>query len=323
MLLLPKSDSVIQNSDLKIIVDNRDIIIEPSKLLLNKNSEITYLAVVSNWQTNQLVNFYLNGNLNANDLKQLAGKEAAQFINAKGSIPINLTYNGEGPRHDLELTVLADSNNYVTPINILSLVGKPSSIHSKIAFKQNRLKVKETGLFERTENGLKEVAGIEGTIVNLSSNPFINLFTVRVPDELNISLNGFKNAVLTFGGKVYAFGNASAPRFKGGFYIKNVKISDLLMSVNKIDLNLSGRNFGVNADKLNLNGSDINIDSKMGLNQTDVFTIDELNVSSKNIDVDKAVKVAEAASKITPKSSQKKSSVAAQDIPLAVKKGKI
>ena len=320
---LPKSTSVIKSPDLKITVDNRDIIVEPSKLFLNKNSEITYLAVISNWQTKQLINFYSGGKFDANDIKHLAGNEAGQFIRAKGSIPVNLTYNGEGSRHDLELTLLSDNNNYVTPINITSLVGKPSSIHSKIAFKQNRLKVKETGLFERTEAGLKEVVGLEGTIVNLSMNPFINLFTVRVPKELNISLNGFKNAALTFGGKLYAFGNVSTPRFKGGFYIKNAKISDLLMSVNKIDLNLSGRNFGINVDKLNLNGSDIDINSKMGLNQTDVFTIDEVNISSKDIDVDKAVKVAEAASKLTPKTNSSKTQAAAQGVPLLIKNGKI
>ena len=321
-ITLSQTNSVIKNPDLKVKIDKQNIIVEPSKIFFNNKSEITCLALISDWQKSQKINSIIAGKLNSQDIKQLAGKEAAIFINAKGDLPLKLTYDGQGKRQNLFLQILADSNNYVTPINITSLSGKPSSLQAKIAFKGDRLKIKETGLFERNADNLKEILGLEGTITHLNSSPFINLFTVRIPKDLDISINGFKNAKFTFGGKVYVYGHADAPRLRGGFFVKDLKIADLLMTLNKVDLKLEGRTLEIIADKLNLNGSDIDIKTKMGLIQPAVFTIDELNIDSKNIDVDKAVKVAEAANKVIPSQPSNKASKP-QEIPVKITNGKI
>ena len=320
-ILLPKTNSGIKNPNLKITVDNENIVIEPSKLFFNNKSELTFLALLSDRQNTKKINGILAGNLNAQDIKQLAGEQASGFIDAKGDLPLKITFDGEGKRQNLFARILADSNNYVTPVNISSLVNKPSSLQAKIAFKGDHFKIKETGLFERENDNLKEIIGLEGTITHLQTNPFINLFTIRIPHDLNIKINGLKNGTFTLGGRILAFGHAEFPRVRGGIYIKDLNISDILTTTNRTDFSLHGRNMTIDVDKLNLNGINVNIDSKMGLEQPAIFTIDELNADIGYFDVDKIIAVTDAISKITPKTST--SSSKTTEIPLEIKRGKI
>ncbi len=320
-IILPTTNSKIKNPDLKITVDNSNIIVEPSKLFLNGKSELTFLALISDRQNTQKINSILSGNLDAQDLKQLAGEQASSFIEAKGSLPLKITFDGEGKRQNLFVRILSDSNNYITPVNISSLINKPSSLQTKIAFKGDHLKIKETGLYERENDNLKEIIGLEGTITHLQTNPFINLFTIRIPHDLSIKINRFKNGTFILGGKLLAFGHTQFPRVRGGIYIKDLIISDIFTTMNRTDISLQGRNMTIDVDKLNLNGINVNLDSKIRLEQPPVFTIDELNTAIGYFDVDKILAVVDALSKITPKTSN--SSSQSHEFPIEIKRGQI
>ena len=330
-IFLPSSKSTIKNKNIKIDVDNEKIIISPSKILLNNNSEITFDTTINNWKKESMINFVADGKLSSLDIKQLAGKDVARFINAKGVIPVKLTLDGDKKRQNLFLQIHSDSNNYVTPVNIESVLNKPSTIQTKIAFKGDRLKIKETGFFEETYTNdpktgeqitkLNEIIGIEGTITHLKSEPFINLLTINIPKDLKISLNGFKRANLTFGGKLYTFGKTALPRFKGGFYIKDLKIDDLLTSLNQINIGLFDRQMKISITDLLLNGSDLDIDFDTKLIPSNIFTIENLKINSQNINVDKSLKVLENLDKLTPKTSSKTSQTTNADIPVEIRNG--
>ena len=332
---LPQTKSNIKNQNLKIDFDSENIILNPSKLLINNNSSIGYEAKILNWQKTKkmLINFIADGKLTAQDLKQLLGKDVAIFIDAKGVLPLKVSLEGNAKRQNLVAQIFADNANYITPINISSLLGKKSVLQAVIAFKGNRFKVKETGLFEKSvtvdsETGeekinLKEILGLNGTIVNLNSEPFINLFTVSVPKDLNISINGFKKADFIFGGKLFLFGKTASPRYKGGFYVNNLNIQDLLVSMDKLDLNFVGKHLNAIVNNLLLNGSDIEINSRMNLEPSPIFTINELNINSNNIDVDKMLIVVERLNKFLPKSNSSQTKTSSADIPLTLERGKI
>ena len=332
---MPQTKSNIKNSDLKINIDNENIMTNESKIIINNNSEIKYNAKVQNWQNQKkmLVNIIADGKLNAQNLKQFAGKDAAMFIDARGTIPLNVKISGEGKRQNILLQLSADKDNYITPVNIAALYGKDSVLQVEIAYKGDHLKIKETGLFEKTystdpetnetKTNLTEIIGLEGTVTSLKSEPFINLFTVRIPKDLAISVNGFKRADFILGGKLYTYGRTSNPRYQGGFYVKDLKIDDLYTSVKQTDLKLMDRNLNVNISDILLNGSDVNITAKANLTPSSIFTIEDLNIKSQKFDVDKTLKVVEAMNKFLPKSNTTSASSKSSDIPVEIKNGAV
>ncbi|MBQ7450388.1 AsmA family protein [bacterium] len=333
-IFLPSSKSNLKNKELKIDIDSENIVISPAKLILNNSSEVTFSASINEWKKDSLINALANGKLNAQDIKQLAGKDAAMFIDAKGIIPLKLTYDGDKNRQNLFLQIFTDKDNYVTPFNIDSIYGKPASLQTKIAFKENRLKVKETGLFERissidektgeTTTKLNEIIGIEGTITHLKTEPFINLLTINIPKELKLSLNGFKKADFNLSGKLHVFGKTSIPRFKGGFYIKNLQIEDLLSSIEKVNIDFIDRQLNIDIVNMLLNNSDLNIKFQSKLIPSNTFSIENLDINSKDIDVDKVLTVIESLDKFTPKTTDSKTvSTDRNDIPVKITNGRI
>lgn len=332
---LPKTKSFIKNENTELNIENDEINLLPSKLLLNKNSQIIYQAKIIDWQKSKktFIDFIATGKLNTQDLKQFAGKELAQFLDAKGTLPLKVSFNGNTKRQELFAQISTDAARYITPINIEAIKGVSNVLQLKIAFKGNHLKIKETGLFNESfvtdsktgeeKIDLKEIIGIDGTIVNLKSEPFINLLKINVPKNLNITVNGFKKADFIFGGNLFVFGKTSSPRYKGKFFIDNLNIQDLLLSMKKMDMNFSDRKLNVNVDNLLLNGSDVELQTKMDLEPSPIFAINELNVSSKNIDVDKMLLVFENLNKFLPQSKSSKTNSSQNDIPVIIEKGNL
>lgn len=330
-VLLPQTNSTIKDNVLKVNIDGTKLTLNPTDVLLNNTSKITFDGVINSDKKDPIFKISGRGGLIAEDLKKFAGAQAAPFIEAKGQIPLELSVNGDTKRQNLILRLLASPENYITPVTFSQTYGKNSVLQAKVDFKGDRLKIKETGLFTRTtstdEEGnvkeiLKEIAGINGTITNLNSIPFINVIRVNIPEELSGKLCGFRDAGFNLNGKMHIYGNSNSPRIRGNFNIKNLYIKDLLTTMNNLALDFKGKTLNVNARNILLNGSDISSQLDMSLEPSDILKITNLRVNSNNIDLDKLMMVATAASRIVPASNNTVSS-APVDIPVSVRNSSI
>ena len=120
-------------------------------------------------------------------------------------------------------------------------------------------------------------------------------------------------------GGLLVFGKKSAPVTKGNFRISDLHIPELLTNMNSADLNILGKNIDLTVKNLLLNGSDVNLTAKTDLNPHPVFTIYDVRMLSRMLDVDRLLKVPELLSRYTvPSSSSDKS-----DIPLLIRNGSI
>ena len=84
-----------------------------------------------------------------------------------------MTLDGNSRKQTLYAQALADSTNFITPVDFAELAGKNLSLQSVVDFKGNRIKIKKTGLFERRVSvddkgnevvSLDEILGVDGTI---------------------------------------------------------------------------------------------------------------------------------------------------------------
>lgn len=310
-VLLPQTNSTIKDNVLKINIEGSKLTLNPTDVLLNNTSKITFNGVIDSDKEEPVFNIKGKGNLISEDLKKFAGAQAAKFIDAKGQIPLELNVDGDTKRQNMVLRLFANAQNYISPVVLEKTFGKDTILQAKVDFKGDRLKIKETGLYIKSEitdeegnkiEKLDEIAGINGTIANLNSTPFINVVRVRIPEELSAKLVGFKDAGFNLNGGMHIFGNTNSPWMRGKFNIKNLYIRDLLTSVDNLALDFRGKSLNVDIKNLLLNGSDISTRLDYDLSPSNVSNITNLRVNSNNIDVDKLMMVATAASRIFPSS---------------------
>ena len=327
-LTLPKTASIIQNPDLTIKLNEKDISIKPANLLINSSSKVGFWGDLKNYSSKEELNFVADGYLNAIDLRKFAGKAAEPFIAAKGNLPIKLKLNGDYDKQSLVTQIKSDESNYITPVDVEIMGAKQSILQAKVDHKKDRLHIKQTGFYtgatqfsndlESNMGNTHKIAELSGTIVKLNTaNPFINLIKLDIPQEINAKFTAFKNSRFKLNGGAIVFGKMSSPIMRGNLKIFDLRIPELYTLMNEAIVNLSGKNIGLDVKHLMLNGSDLNITARTDIEPRDVFTVSRLDLSSRLIDIDKLMQVIGALSKYTTSSNNNEP----LDIPLLLQAG--
>lgn len=334
-VFLPATSSTILVPALSLKMDEKDIILEPSDILINSNSKIGLSGTVTSYATEPQIIFDANGLLHSVDLRQFAGRDAAPFIAAKGNLPLIAQVRGDAKKQAIVMQVLSDAKNYLTPVDVLAMNGKQSILQAKIDYKGDRLHIRKTGFYTGVktftdnldENLLdtQTVAEISGTIVDLKTpQPFINMLSIQLPQELNARLAAFQKSSLKANGHLVVFGKLASPLMRGRFAINNLSIPELLTSMDETAVKMFGKNIDLAVNNLLLNGSDVNVDLKTDIIPRTDFTISKLDVNSNSINLDKMMKVTELLTHYMAP-PQKGVPVAQQpaDIPVAITSGNI
>ncbi len=330
---LPETSSRISIPGININIGEEIITINPIYIKINKSSLINLAGTIVDYMRKPYFNIKSNGNLYAEDLKQILGEAAAPFINAKGILPMQFSLTGDDKRQDIALQIKADSLNYITPVDIESVKGLQSILQAKVTYKGNRLNIRDTGLYTKAVptpfsedlaanmQGTKGVATVSGTITKLDTPaPFINQITVKMPEDLKMQICAFKNSTLTAGGDLLIFGQALSPKYRGDFGIWDLSIPELYTTMKTLSLKFVAKTLYITLEDLLLNGSDIRIAGNASLEPAQVFVVNNLDVSSENIDVPKLMKVSDAAMKYAPKA---KPNAEPADIPVELLNGSI
>ena len=328
-IILTGTNSSLRIPALNVEVAENNITIKENSVLLNDRTNIKYSGEVIDYTKLDSINFIAQGDVNTDDLIKLIGQEFKPFIHSKGVIPVKLTVEGDKKKQTLFAQALADKENFITPVDFSNLAGLNTSLQSVIDFKENRIKIKKTGLFTRIvsvdEKGnevvhLNEVFGVDGTIAGQT----INLIKITMPQALQGKIHVFPESDFTLKGRAFVLGEAKAPRMRGGFTVNNISIPELLLTLREAGIQFKGHNAEFEVKDLILNGSDIQTKGVISLMPSSVLNIRNLDVSSRYINLDKLMQVSEKALKYVPqKSSSKQTAAAEANIPVEIKDGSI
>lgn len=333
----------IQNSDFKLTmngasvdcdkfvlsVDDKNILIEPSEIKINKSTIINFSGDVKNYTDKPQFSVNADGRLIVKDLKQLLGPDLALYINGNGTLPLKLSINGDNKLQTLKAAIDADKDNYITFINIANAINKNTTLQTVIDIKGDSLKIKDTGLFVKNGSSTEEIIGIDGTITKLNTeNPSINLIKLKMPKEITASLVVFPQSKLTAKSSIFVSGDVKQPKIKGDLNISNMSIPELYITMKNAAAKFEGKDLDVDISGLIANGSDFDILMNADLTPSSDFVIRNLNLKSNLTDADKLMKVSDAAIKYTTPQTgaSSSSSVSAQtnsDIPVIIKDGSI
>ena len=327
---IPQTNSQISIPLTNIEIAEGNINIKENSVLLNNKSKIKYSGHIEDYAQLKELDFIAQGNLNTDDLVKLIGVELKPFIHSKGSIPVKLTINGDKKKQTLFVQALADKENFITPVDFVLLNDKNTSLQSVVDFKENRIKIKKTGLYTRTvtvdEDGnevvsLNEILGIDGTV----AGRMINLIKITMPKALKGKIHAFPESEFTFDGRAFILGETAAPRMRGGFEIKNLSIPEILLTLREGTIKFRGHNADFEAKDLILNESDIQAQGTLSLRPSSVVNITNLDIKSGYFNADKLMKVADRAMKYVPKSNKSSKSAASSEtnIPVEIRDGSI
>ena len=123
-------------------VGDKDIVIKPSTVKINNSTNVDVSGIVKNYINAPVFDIKAAGSLKTSDLKQLLGSDLAIYIKEKGTLPIAANITGDSKKQTVELSVNANSNNYITPIDITNALNKDTVISAVMDIKDNKLTIR-------------------------------------------------------------------------------------------------------------------------------------------------------------------------------------
>ncbi|MCI1273862.1 MAG: AsmA-like C-terminal region-containing protein [Clostridiaceae bacterium] len=338
---IPKTSSVITNPKIDILINPDDILLKNSQFKINRFSTMTLNAKIDKYFKKPKIDVLLGGKIYSGDIQHFVPINARSYFDAKGSIPVKLSYKGDLKRREMIVQALATSGNYITPIEIKNIMNRPSILQSRIIFKKNRLNIKDTGLFSNSSSSLsssdlmnnfrpgRKIFTVSGTIVNLNTaEPFINILRIQIPSEINASIFKFKNSSMRINGNLLAFGRSAYPVVRGNFAITKVSLPNLFVTIDGVNLHLLNKTLRFSIDNMLFNKtSDMSAKGIIDLNRLPKIFIKRIIVKSNNFDVDKFMKFPEGIQSVvnsTPSVAKPKTvKTVDTDFPIVIRNGHV
>ena len=330
-LLLPQTKSVIKDGLLDVEFNNDIIKLLPTNILINNGSSVKISGSVADYQKTPVLDIKGAGSLVASDLRKFGGDAAVPYVDAKGKLPLKFTLTGNDKKQFFVAQVLSTAGNYITPVHFKNLVGKPCITQLKVNYKGDRLNVKDTGIFiahspftddfSANMHGAEPVIKMHGTLAKLDSiEPRINMFKFDIPKTLDGTIYALRRSRFSLGGDVLTIGRLEKPFTHGVIKADNVNIPTLLTKIGSAGVRFTGYSMKLFADDVDLNGSDLKAEVQSDFEFAPVTRLHKLDLVSNNFDLDKVMKVSEAAAKNLPAAPANASSKSAKEeiIPLEV-----
>lgn len=319
----PSFMTKISNPSLKAVFDGDKITILPSVAMLNGNSKITLSGDIKNYAKKPDINIVANGSLLSSDLKKFAGKDAAPYLKAAGSIPVKMTISGDDKKQNVLVKLYGTSSSYVTPIDFKQAVGKTSVLLINADISNNKIDLSKTGLYTGANiNGTDgvELVGVSGGL-NLDKNMTLNNIKIVSKGSQTIGICAFNKSNAVADVNITVSGTAAKPVLSGSINANDVNIPELLTKVQNGSVKLNNKTFSFDVMNLNLNGSSIDVNGIGLLDYKPTVTLTDFNLLSDYINADKAMKVAEESAKVPALVAG--NSTAAPVLPVKINSGSI
>ena len=206
--------------NLKINFDEKDLLINPFDIDI-QNSIFKTQGTIANYASNMNYDITTNGSLGTQIIKTLLPKEFRSMMSNKGSLPVSAKIAGDSSTIGITADVNANSNNYITPIHITQLLGKPSTTKIDIKIKGKDLTINKISL----DNVNAHFADIKGQILSYAGkNPVFKSLKINTPTNFSFSIPDMQNSNVTLTSDLTVEGTMNAPSVLGSINISKLNI---------------------------------------------------------------------------------------------------
>ena len=295
--------------NLKINFDEKDLLINPFDINI-KNSILKTQGTVQNYAKNMIYNITSKGNLSTQTIKEILPKELRSMMSNKGSLPINMDIKGDASTIGVTADISANPNNYITPIHITQLQGKPSTVKVDIKTKGNDLIINNISL--DTTN--THFADIKGQINSYTGkNPIFKNLKINLPNSFSFSIPDMKNSLVTLTTDLTIGGSMNAPIVLGDINISKLNIPTMKLTGENISVNMTNSAIKAVSNNIKIADSDVQFNMNANNNFGKIFTINNLTVNSNHFDLGQILTVMS--------NMPQNSNAPGTDFPLVIKSG--
>ncbi len=314
VISLPDITTTMRNEKVSVDFDETNVTINPSEFIINGTSKMKISGIVKNYIKAPQIKVTGEGIIESKVIKDLAGGDAAAYIDAKGYIPVKLDVLGDDKNQEINFTMTGTPNAYITPITLKEAYGKNSALKINAKIANNKITLKDSGLYTNISYDDKQnfkgrqLISLSG-VINLDKNITINGIKISTVEPQKFSLYAFDKSDITGDMDIIIKGTANMPKINGNIAVQNVAIPKIMTKISKAAITLNESAFNYDIYGMDLNGSKININGTGILNYQPVTTLNNLKIYSEYIDTDKVIKVSEALAKIPSNEQSSKQSV--------------
>ena len=295
--------------NLKINFDDKDLSINPFDIDI-QNSVFKTQGTVKNYAKNMSYDISTKGNMNTQIIMNFIPKEFLSMISNKGTLPVIANIKGDSSAISINADITANANNYITPIHITQLMGKPSTLKADVQIKGNDLIINNLSL----DNLNTHFADIKGQILSYSGkDPVFKNLKINTPNSFSFSIPDLANSLITLTCDLTLGGSMNNPSVLGNINISKLAVPSFKLTGENIAINMIKSLVKVTSNNIKLADSDIqfNMDAKNSFSK--IFTIDNLIVTSNNFDLGKVLTVMSE--------MPQNSNAPGTDFPLVIKSG--
>ena len=330
------SGSVVLDEFLKVHITNKKAELEESDIRFNKNSIIKLSGVADNYFSNPDIHIIANGFLKDDDIKTFLGDAASLYFSSRGAIPLKADFISRKDRTRIAVQMQSGPDSYITPVDIKDLIGKSVLFQLYAEKRDNNLKVQRSGIYVRPANATfsdnfminhiaaREIAELKILITNMHRKPFLSLFRLSLPHELEGSVCAFPGSKFYLTGNVNAYGILSEPKINGKFNITKIEFPQWLTKIRDITVNIVNKNVKAEIRDVDANGSDFDCEILSDFNNLAKMKISNLDLRSGHISVDKILKVSEGLISSLPQNEVQNAAGSAEaQIPVEILNGSV
>ena len=273
----------------KITFGQNDIVIDKSTLFLN-NSKIYLTGKITDYISDKIkFDIKANGDIISSDIKSMIPKELGLDVSAKGSMPLRVDITGNNKTQNIRANLTATPNGFVSIADIDKLSGHNTIINSNISISNNNIKLNDTGVFADSINN--PVVKVSGGLSDLTGRQNLNSINIVTPQNISVSIPGFKGSKATLKADITANGKISNPLVKGTVTIPNATIPSMKLTLKDTSLTLNNKEINANSSSITMGESDFSGKAQISNNFNNGIILNTLEFSSKYIDSDELMNI--------------------------------
>ena len=314
---------------LKLDVDPKQAVINSFDVILN-SSKIKVSGTIKDYLNDMEIAVNADGSIKASDINSLLPKEARTLIGTNGAIPIKAVISGNLQKIDINAQAYPDANNNFSPVSVKKMLNKNGLVNAEMTYSNDKLNIADASLympsksnlgqnFVQNKKGATKIAGITGSIANISSSyPEMKLL-FSIPEPVILSHTLMNDASLSAKGDLNIYGTFNNPSYKGFISIKDINLPALLTKVQGVDLEFNGDTISANIQNLDINKTVLNIIADASTKFGNVFLIKSMKLSSLDLNVDNLFKAMDKMNALLVSGSSSSASSGANATVLPVK----
>ena len=299
--LIPNNSNSIKSDIITAKITNEKIKILPAKINAG-NAKLTIKGDISSYRTSPAANIILQGTIDTALIKSFIPKN--QNLLSKGYLPVKINLNSKDDATNLNIKLLANKYNYLTPIIIQSFNNVTTLTEINAQLRNDELLINNAAMYyagntnsllkEINTSKLKKAFSANGKITDLKTTQKIKNLHISIPNDISINIPNTKDGILKLQGNITASGNINQPEINGTINISQLLIPSLFVNTQNAVLNLNNNKIEAKIEDLKINDMLLSIQLKAAPDALYTNKIDYIKLSSQYIDMDYLMKVMSA-----------------------------